>query len=203
MEGDTICLQDLFAFRQTGIDEHGHAKRPLRGVRRAPAAARPPARPRCDSARSPVPAPPARVASAAGPCRRRGTAATETEGAMAAISHQTTSSTLVIAASVFGLVLSLWLIWLVVWVFRRLSRRAHVQERLGTDFDAGRPAGRARAAPVARRQGSHDAGPRLARAPSRCSAGCAACATTRASSRRSARCCWACSASWRRCSCCA
>ena len=25
MEGDTICLQDIFRFRQTGVDEHGHA----------------------------------------------------------------------------------------------------------------------------------------------------------------------------------
>jgi tight adherence protein B len=47
--------------------------------------------------------------------------------------------TLVISASVFGLVLSLWLIWLVVWVFRRLSRAQHVQQRLGAaDFQTGR-----------------------------------------------------------------
>jgi tight adherence protein B len=39
---------------------------------------------------------------------------------------------LVIAASVFGLVLSLWLIWLLVWVFRRMTRAQHVQRRLGT-----------------------------------------------------------------------
>jgi pilus assembly protein CpaF len=26
MEGDTICLQDLFVFRQTGLDERGAAK---------------------------------------------------------------------------------------------------------------------------------------------------------------------------------
>ena len=50
---------------------------------------------------------------------------------------------LIVAASVFGLVLSLWLIWLVVWVFRRLTRAQHVQQRLGTNLEtpgAQRPA---------------------------------------------------------------
>jgi tight adherence protein B len=49
---------------------------------------------------------------------------------MAAINAQQLLN-IMIAASVFGLVLSLWLIWLVVWVFRRGARERHVAQRLG------------------------------------------------------------------------
>ncbi len=37
---------------------------------------------------------------------------------------------LVVAISVFGLVLSLWLLWIVVWLFRRGMRTRQVQQRL-------------------------------------------------------------------------
>ncbi|MFC1805460.1 CpaF family protein [Planctomycetota bacterium] len=36
MEGDMICLQDLFQFVQTGVDGGGACARPLRGLRRTP-----------------------------------------------------------------------------------------------------------------------------------------------------------------------
>lgn len=45
---------------------------------------------------------------------------------------------IVVLVSVFGLVLSLWLIWLVVWIFRRGQRSKHVMQRLGAlDENAG------------------------------------------------------------------
>ena len=52
MEGDTICLQDLFRFRQTGVDADGHAQRPLRGLRRPAAAARTAATPKASTSRA-------------------------------------------------------------------------------------------------------------------------------------------------------
>jgi tight adherence protein B len=42
---------------------------------------------------------------------------------------------IIVALSVFGLVLSLWLIWLVVWVFRRLTRARHIGQRLGIEAE--------------------------------------------------------------------
>jgi tight adherence protein B len=38
---------------------------------------------------------------------------------------------IVVLVSVFGLVLSLWMLWLIVWVFRRGQRSKHMLQRLG------------------------------------------------------------------------
>jgi tight adherence protein B len=49
---------------------------------------------------------------------------------------------IVVLVSVFGLVLSLWMIWLVAWLFRRGQRSKHVLKRLGALEDPGAAAGR-------------------------------------------------------------
>ena len=44
MEGDKICLQEIFAFRQVGIDRQGNALGQFESCRRASAPAQPPGR---------------------------------------------------------------------------------------------------------------------------------------------------------------
>ena len=123
MEGDKICLQDLFTFEQTGIDADGHAQGSFSVSGHPAATAEPPDSRGGRAGRGLLPPP-----------RTSKNRGWENLDMLA----QYTIVDYFVAAALFVLVLSIWLGAVVLWSIRRNVTLRQVRQRIGL---GDRPAG--------------------------------------------------------------